>query len=91
MTDRMICENYQVVGNVNNCLTLQKLNSVGLDEWIYFQTYQHSDIYLIGFYKNSSIKLPKRQKNKYKYACGLMTKQTHTPTQVMTPTSTPPR
>ena len=25
------------------------------------------------FYKNSSIKLPKRQKNKCKYACGLMT------------------
>ena len=31
------------------------------------------------FYKNSSIKLPKRQKNKCKYACGLMTEtDTHT-------------
>ena len=45
---------------------------------------------LLFFYKNSSIKLPKRQEKQVQIRMWSYDQtDTHTPTQVMTPTSTP--
>ena len=72
------------------CSPILRLLSTG-DNIYQWTTKQRDRTELPSFFftKTQALSCQKSRKNKYKYACGLMTEQTHTPTQVMTPTSTP--